>query len=64
MADNIQNDKQHQKDMVFKDFYDEDGKLSKDKLETYLNKNIDETYKGLIQKLVQYSSLPIFLDGG
>lgn len=61
MAEFIQNDKQFQEDMVFEDFYDENGSFSKVKLETYLKAHINETYKRLIQKLAPWIPAFIFL---
>lgn len=61
MTESIQNDKQFQKDMVFNDFYDEDGNFSKDKLKKYLKERTNGTSKLAIQKVAAWVPLYIFL---
>lgn len=61
MIRSLQNDYQFQEDIVFDEFYDENGNFSQDKLETYLRKWTNGTSKLAIQGLVAWVPLYIFL---
>lgn len=61
MTESTQNNNQFQKDMVFNDFYDENGNFSKFKLKEYLKEQTNGTSKLAIQKLAAWIPLYIFL---
>lgn len=60
MTESAQNNNRLQEDMVFNDFYDEEGNFSRSKLEEYLREQTSGTGKLAIQKLAAWIPLYVF----